>query len=98
MRPLAVASASSGSGCEVKKGQRVDAAHSSPIQSIGVNGEVSSSTAPTRSISGEVSSGSRSPTARLPTWSWFCRHTTKRQPGVRARSTGRPWLRPRNVE
>ena len=36
---------------------------------------------------GEMSSGGRSPAARLPTWSWFCRHTTNRCP---ASPRGRP--------
>ena len=44
-RPLRVASPSSSSGCEVKNAHGVDAAHSSPMNSIGVNGPVSTSTA-----------------------------------------------------
>ena len=39
MRPSAVARPSSGSGCDVKNCHGVDAAHSSPMNSIGVNGE-----------------------------------------------------------
>ena len=44
-RPARTASASSGSSCEVKYCHGVDAAHSSPMNSIGVNGEVSTSAA-----------------------------------------------------
>ena len=46
-RPARTASASSGSSCEVKYCHGVDAAHSSPMKSIGVNGEVSTSAAAT---------------------------------------------------
>ena len=43
------------------------------MNSIGVNGEVSSSAAPTPSSPVDSVAPSRSPVARLPTWSWFCR-------------------------
>jgi hypothetical protein len=43
------------------------------MNSIGVNGEVSSRVAPTRSRPGDNDADIRSPTARLPIWSWFCR-------------------------
>ncbi len=43
--PSAVALPSSGSGCEVKNCHGVEAPYSSPINSMGVNGEVSVSTA-----------------------------------------------------
>ena len=37
----------------------------------------------------------RSPTARLPTWSWFWLATTSRQVAVWSVSIGTPWSRPR---
>src|SRR6266496_4373503 len=50
---LATAAASSGSGWLVKNCHGVRAPHSSPMNSIGVNGPVSSSVAPTRSSPGD---------------------------------------------
>ena len=72
-RPSAVAVPSSGSGWLVKNCQGVLAPHSSPMNSIGVNGEVSTIVAPTASSPGERDAEIRSPTARLPIWSWSCR-------------------------
>ena len=43
------------------------------MNSIGVNGLVSTSVAPTASRPGERVAEIRSPTARLPIWSWSCR-------------------------
>ncbi len=93
-----MASASSCSGCEVKNCHGVLAPHSSPMNSIGVNGEVSRISAPTRARPVVAIWLSRSPVARLPIWSWFCRHTTKRYPGTADRSTGLPCGCPRNSE
>ena len=98
IRPFAVASASSGSSWEVKNWNGVDAAHSSPWNSIGVNGPVSVSSAAQASWSSSRESTMRSPTARLPTWSWFCAHTTSRHDGIAAVSIGAPWSRPRYDE
>ena len=51
--------------------------------------------AASRCLAGDPSSAlSRSPLARLPTWSWFWRQTTKRSP--ERPSGGAPCLRPRN--
>ena len=49
--------------------QGVDAAHSSPMNSIGVNGAVSTSPAPTLTRSADSPLEILSPVARLPTWS-----------------------------
>ena len=57
------------------------APHSSPWNSSGTNGEVSSSAAATRSRPSLISAALRSPSARLPTWSWFWVQTTNRLPG-----------------
>ncbi len=69
-RPALTARASSGSVWSVKNCQGVPAAHSSPMNSIGVKGAVSVSVAAQASSPGETSADSRSPWARLPTWSW----------------------------
>ncbi len=95
-RPSETARPSSGSGWEVKNANGVDAPHSSPMNSIGVNGEARVSSAATASWSSSSASLSRSPRARLPTWSWFWLATTSRQPGTRSTSSGTPWSRPRN--
>ena len=70
---MRTASASSGSGKEAKNCHGVLAAHSSPMNTIGVNGEQNSSAAPQASRPGETVADSRSPVARLPIWSWFWR-------------------------
>ncbi len=98
IRPFAVASASSGSSCEVKNWNGDDAAHSSPWKSIGVNGPASVSSAAHASWSSSSASTIRSPTARLPIWSWFCAQTTSRHDGIAAVSMGTPWSRPRYDE
>ena len=87
---------SSGSGWEVKNWNGVEAAHSSPMNSIGVNGPHRVSSAAHASWSSSRCSVSRSPRARLPIWSWFWLQTTSRQVGMCAVSTGTPWSRPRN--
>ena len=97
LRPSRTASASSGSGWEVKKRQGVLAPHSSPMKIIGVKGLSSVTTAAMASWSAESLADSRSPAARLPIWSWLSEQTTRRQVGVRRVSMGLPWLRPRNV-
>ncbi len=38
----------------------------------------------------------RSPVARLPIWSWFCRYARKEVPVSSEVSTGRPCVRSRN--
>lgn len=68
------------------------------MNSIGVKGAVMSSVAPTRSRAGDSDVEIRSPVARFPIWSWFCRYATNRCPGVRCRSTGRPWCRCRKLD
>jgi hypothetical protein len=70
--PCRTASASCGSVWSVKNCQGVPAAHSSPMNSIGVNGPVSVSAAAQASRPGEREAESRSPRARLPIWSWVC--------------------------
>jgi len=62
-----------GSSWSVKYCQGVSAPHSSPMNSIGVNGAVSTSPAPTLSRPGGTRLAIRSPTARFPIWSWSCR-------------------------
>jgi hypothetical protein len=57
----------------VKYCHGVSAPHSSPMNSIGVYGEVSTRPAPTLSSSDDSEAAIRSPVARLPTWSWSCR-------------------------
>ncbi len=98
IRPSAVALPSSGSGCEVKNWNGVEAAHSSPWKSIGVNGPAIVSRAAQASWSSSSVSVIRSPTARLPIWSWFWLHTTSRQVGMAAVSIGTPWSRSRKEE
>jgi hypothetical protein len=81
----------------VKNCQGVDAAHSSPMNSIGVNGAARVSRAASASRSSSRVSVRRSPVARLPIWSWSCAKVTSRQVGMRG-SIGNPWLRLRNDE
>ena len=59
---------------------------------MGVKGDSSVQNA----ASGRVSTGSRSPSARLPTWSWSAEKTTKRSGGTS--SAGAPKRRLRNFE
>ena len=66
--------------------------YSSPWNSIGVNGDSSVQNA----ASGRASTGSRSPNARLPTWSWLAEKTTNRSGGTS--SARAPKRRRRNVE
>ena len=93
MPALGGRSAELGLGCEVKNCHGVDAAHSSPMQSIGVNGAArSAARARRQQVVVEMLGASRSPAARLPTWSWFCRRPTSRQVGI---GRGRPGARGR---
>ena len=71
-RPSRVASAMSGSMWSVKNWNGAVSPYSSPMNSIGVNGDSRTHSA----ASGRTSAGSRSPNARLPTWSWFWSNTT----------------------
>ena len=80
----------------MKNWNGVDAAHSSPWNSIGVNGPHSVSSAAHASWSSSSASVIRSPTARLPIWSWFWLQTTSRHVGIAAVSIGTPWSRSRN--
>ncbi len=93
-----MAAATSGLVWSVKNCHGVLAPHSSPMNSIGVHGEVSRIAAPAASRPGSTVAESRSPWARLPTWSCVWSEATKRDPGTVAGSTGRPCGRPRNVE
>ena len=95
MRPLRVASASSGSGCDVKNCHGVDAPHSSPMNSMGVPGAVIVSTAATCRRAIDSVWLSRSPAARLPIWSWSCANSMNRHEGTPA-GTGAPQFLPRN--
>ncbi len=71
-RPLRTASLSRSSGKWEKNCQGVRAPHSSPMNSMGVNGEQSSSAAPHATSPGVSDVAGRSPAARFPTWSWSC--------------------------
>ena len=92
-RPSLTARPSSGSSWSVKYWNGVVAPHSSPWNSIGTNGEVSSRAAATRSRPSLISAPLRSPAARLPTWSWFWVQTTNWLPASPA--GGRPCTRRR---
>ena len=47
------------------------------MNNIGICGVSSNSATAARKASGRASACSRSPIARLPIWSWFCRQITK---------------------
>ena len=89
LRPSRVASAIAGSMWSVKNWNGLGSPYSSPMKSSGVCAEKSTTDEATRSSSG----GSRSPRARLPTWSWFCAQTTWRS-GRPARELARRHRRP----
>ena len=91
-RPSRVASAIAGSMWSVKNWNGRRSPYSSPMKSSGVCGaRRASRRRATRSASG----GRRSPSARLPTWSWFCAQTTSRSDrGRAARSSLRRARRP----
>ncbi len=72
-RPLRTASLSARSGKWAKNCHGVRAPHSSPMNTIGVNGEQNRIAAPQATRPGVSVAACRSPVARLPTWSWFCR-------------------------
>ena len=65
-RPSRVASAIALSMWSEKNWNGAGSPYSSPMNSIGVNGESSV----IRAASGRAGGGIRSPNARLPTWSW----------------------------
>ena len=66
--------------------------YSSPWKIIGVNGDRTVSSA----ASGRAATGSRSPNARLPTWSWLAEKTTNRSGGTS--SAGAPKRRSRKLD
>ncbi len=67
------------------------------MNSIGVNGPSSTTAALTASAPGVSTRDGRSPSARLPTWSWFWEQTTKRRRS-RPAGTGAPQFLPRKVD
>ena len=84
----------------VKKAKGRVSPHSSPMNISGTCGERSRIAVSARTIGSGASASSRSPKARLPTWSWFCRKSTKavggRWPlgtprGVAGKGDGSPW-------
>ena len=78
---------SNGSTWSVKNRNGAVSPYSSPWKSSGVKGQKRTTAAATR----RFSAGSRSPSARLPTWSWFCAQATIRGPSGRAaRRRSRP--------
>ena len=81
LRPLRTASMSAGSEWCTKYGNGAISPYSSPMNSNGTWEERSTHAAASLSFSSETIVLSRSPAARLPTWSWFCAQTTKRQGG-----------------
>jgi len=79
-RPLRTASPSSPSKSQKKRnGWRQP--NSSPMKMSGGEGASSWMAESARSFCGSASVVSRSPKARLPTWSWFCRKSTKHDAG-----------------
>ena len=54
--------------------------YSSPMNSIGMKGESTTAAAARRSLAGETIVDRRSPSMRLPIWSWFCAKTTNCSP------------------
>ena len=66
----------------------------------GVNGDSRYSAAAAAWQSSGMECEIRSPTARLPTWSWFCSEATNECPSYNSEvgSTGAPQSWPRNVE
>ena len=90
---------SSGSGCEVKNWNGVDAAHSSPMNSIGVNGPHRVSSAAQASWSSSRCSVEPVAARRgcRPGRGSGCTRRAARSAGARCRSAA-PWSRPRNDE
>ena len=60
-----------------KNGNGSRAPHSSPMNISGGAGASSVTASAASSAAGGASTDSRSPSARLPIWSWFCRKLTK---------------------
>ena len=75
-RPLRTASARSPLKSQ-KNGNGTFDPHSSPMNSIGTVGASSVMASAASIASGVTMASSRSPSARLPIWSWFCRKLTK---------------------
>ncbi len=82
-RPSVTACASSGPK-SLKNRNGVEAAHSSPMNSSGIAGASSSTALAACTAAGGASAEMRSPSARLPIWSWFCRKSTNAVAGSAA--------------
>src|SRR5829696_8366153 len=91
-RPSRVATAISSSMWSLKNWNGARSPCSSPWKIIGANGDSSVQSA----ASARTPTGSRSPSARLPIWSWLALNTTKRS-GARS-PAGAPKRRWRNAE
>ena len=85
-----VASAKNGSMWSVKNRNGAVSPYSSPWKSRGVKRLKRTTAAAIR----RFAPGSRSPSARLPTWSWFCPHATIRAPSGRASSAAMRHIEP----
>ena len=94
IRPSAVALPSSGSGWQVKNchgvRRRPLLAHEEHRRERAGQGQQRGAA---RAGRRRATSVIRSPTARLPIWSWFWLQTTRRQVGIAAVSIGAPWSR-----
>ena len=85
-RPSRTAFARSGSFSKsTKNWNGVEAAHSSPMNIRGICGASRKSACARARRSGGMRCERRSPKARLPIWSWFCRNATKADRGQVAR-------------
>src|SRR6516165_4886454 len=81
-------------GCEIaEKWEGLCSPHSSPINSIGIWGSSRQTAAIARTAAAGTNCVTRSPNARLPTWSWFWMNATKTEGGRSA--LGVPRGRPR---
>ncbi|MCY1231043.1 hypothetical protein D9M72_434790 [compost metagenome] len=91
-RPSDTALARSGPKSQ-KNWNGVEAANSSPMNSIGTCGDNSRQAMAARTSTGSPSAWMRSPKARLPTWSCVCRNDTKAVEGSRVLGSPRasPW-------
>ena len=70
--------------------------YSSPMNRSGTAGVTKSNAAASFTASNDTIVLSRSPSARLPTWSWFCTLMMKRSPGRSA--LGVPRARPKYTD
>ena len=91
-RPSRVASAIAGSMWSVKNWNGACSPYSSPMKSSGVCGAKRVTAARQREL---VPPAGRSPSARLPTWSWFCEQTTQRSGGRRPSTSTSPSPEPK---